>query len=499
MILRVNGLFGWVRANDRRSLLLFGGFVLALNFAAILALFLPLAAFDPGHAPFLNWTGYLTRYVPLVTVGGAVLLALQMAWHVRAVQKLVDFRFVDDTDESRLCRIVENLAIGMGLPAPYVGVIETAALNAFACGTRCTNAALVVTRGLIDGLDDDELGAVVAHELSHIADGDIRFMAAANACLRIIDGLIRRKPTNGRVAEFLMFPMLMLLMPPAVLFVLIVSGLAELAFRAPRLIRLMIVSAREFIADAAAVQATQNPAALVSALRRIDGRSALHALPAGHDAMMIDGPTTGALATHPTIERRIAAIVAVTGSMALIAPSRRDTRPGRPRTAGFGRAQGAQAAALPAADPCHRADAVDSRNRLGLTPTMGIGGLFAIALLIGVQGTNIARPAALFALLDPRPFGSAVAIIGRVAQCDLATVSGTVRHGAGPCAPGGIEAAGAKLGGPVGALFSAMLRPGEGEYRLPDGGFSNVPPPGARVSGTTAAACVGTARCPSRN
>jgi hypothetical protein len=71
---------------------------------------------------------------------------------------------------------------------------------------------------------------------------------------------------------------------------------------------------------------TQNPAALVSALERIEGRSAIPGLGAGQDAMMIDGAHQGPLATHPTIADRIAAIVAVTGSMALIAPARRDTR-----------------------------------------------------------------------------------------------------------------------------------------------------------------------------
>ena len=162
--------------------------------------------------------------------------------------------------------------------------------------------------------------------------------------------------------------------------------------------------------------------------------------------MIVDGPTTGALATHPKIERRIAAIVAVTGSMALIVPSRRETRPVRPPTTGFGRAQGSQTAASPATSLWRQADVVDSRNRLALTPTVGIGGLFAIALLIGVQGANIVQPAKLFALLDSRPFGSAIAIVERVAQCDVAAVSGTVRNTGGQYAPGGIEAAVAKLG-----------------------------------------------------
>ena len=114
--------------------------------------------------------------------------------------------------------------------------------------------------------------------------------------------------------------------------------LRRLAIDGSHLARLLIASAREFIADAEAVRLTQNPAALVSALRRIEGRSAIPGLAAGQDAMMIDGAHEGAFATHPTIAERVAAIISVTGSMALIAPARRDTRPPELRAGeGFGR------------------------------------------------------------------------------------------------------------------------------------------------------------------
>src|ERR1700681_4727731 len=120
--MRVNGLYGHVRSNDARSIALFAGFVAAFHLLAMLALVVPLAMVDPGHAPLYGWTGYLVRWVPIVTVIGAILFAVQMAWHVRTVRRRTDFRFVDDQDESRLCRIVEPLAIAAGLPGPYVGV-----------------------------------------------------------------------------------------------------------------------------------------------------------------------------------------------------------------------------------------------------------------------------------------------------------------------------------------------------------------------------------------
>jgi Zn-dependent protease with chaperone function len=176
--MQVNGLYGHVRSNDVRSLALFAGFVVAFHLLAALALFVPLAMHDPDHAPLYGWTGYLVRWVPIVTVIGALLFAVQMAWHVRTVRRRTDFRFVDDRDEPRLCRIVEPLTIAAGLPTPYVGVIDSPALNAFACGIRQKDAVLVFTRGLIDALDDDELAAVAAHEIVHVVNGDIRLIAA---------------------------------------------------------------------------------------------------------------------------------------------------------------------------------------------------------------------------------------------------------------------------------------------------------------------------------
>ncbi|MEE7461052.1 hypothetical protein MFUR16E_06705 [Methylobacterium fujisawaense] len=327
-MLRVNGLFGWIAVNDRRSLVLFAGFLAAFHVGAVLTLYLPLAALDPEHAPVFTLMGYAGRYLVPVTLSGIVLFLALLLWHVHAVRRIMAFTFVDEQDEPRLCRIVEPLAISMGLPTPYVGVIPSRALNAFACGIRRKDAVVVVTRGLIDGLDDDELAAVVAHELAHIRNGDIRLMAAANVCLRLLDLLItpRMKPTTP-LKEVVGLPILTLWMPPILVFVLIVSFVAQSALNAGRLVRLLISSSREFIADAVAAEVTQNPAALISALRKVHGHSAVAGLPPGQDAMMIDGAAEGGLATHPRMDERVNAIIAMTGSMALVAPARRDTRP----------------------------------------------------------------------------------------------------------------------------------------------------------------------------
>ena len=418
--MRVNGLYGHVRRNDARSLALFAGFVVAFQLLAALALLVPLAMFDPDHSLFYGGTGYFTLWMPIVSILGAALFALQMFWHVGVVRRRTDFRFVDESDEARLCRIVEPLTIAAGLPTPYVAVIASPALNAFACGIRRKDAVLVFTRGLIDGLDDEELAAVAAHEISHIVNGDIRLMAATNVCLDTLMLLTHRRKKRNPVGEVIALPMLAIVLPLLVVLVIVVSFLRQVAVDGGRLTRLLIASAREFIADAEAVRLTQNPAALVSALRRIEGRSALPNLAAGQEAMMIDGAKDGATATHPTIADRIEAIISVTGSMALNAPARRDTRPAALRaSSGFGR--------RPASDPAipvesqggamsalTRVSGGDDYNRLGLTRELTIGAALAAMLFIGIHR---AEPSEMVAALDPVPTGVFFDMASKALSC----------------------------------------------------------------------------------
>ena len=435
--MRVNGLYGHVRSNDARSLALFAGFVAAFHLLAMLALVVPLAMYDPDHAPLYGWTGYLVRWVPIVTVIGALLFAVQMAWHVRTVRRRTDFRFVDDQDEPRLCRIVEPLAIAAGLPTPYVGVIDSPALNAFACGIRQKDAVLVFTRGLIDGLDDDELAAVAAHEIIHIMNGDIRLIAATNVCLDTLK-LLQPRPSTQRLKRIhgglhasRSWPMLL---PVMVVLVLVMMFLRRLAVDGSHLARLLIASAREFIADAEAARLTQNPAALVSALRRIEGRSVIPGLAAGQDAMMIDGAHEGAFATHPTIAERVAAIISVTGSMALIAPAHRDTRPPElSAREGFGRRvspgleaalslrarQGASAALA-------RVSSGNEFNRLGLTPELTVGAVAAIGVFLWAHSADLRNPAALAKAFDPAPMRTLFAMGGEQARCQRQGIAGLI-------------------------------------------------------------------------
>jgi Zn-dependent protease with chaperone function len=330
------GLYGHVRSNQLRSLVLFAGFLFAFHLMAAAVLTFPLLIFDPAHTPVFGAGGYSRRYLlPLTAIGVAIFL-LRYWWHVSAVHRDTGFRYVDGSDEPRLVRLLEPLIISAGLKPPFVGVIESNAMNAFAVGVRDTHMVVVVTRGLLDGLDDEELEGVLAHELMHIRYRDTRLMAAANAFLKNLGALRGQllndeKLENGRsVIGFMLFPVVLPLM-------LTLWFLGNLAHRIGYVSRAAISSSREFIADAEAVRLTHNPAALASALRKVSGRDRIAGLAESHDAMLIAGAVEGPAATHPSIAQRIAALVQTTGPAMAYAPLRRDTRPpAQGQQGGFG-------------------------------------------------------------------------------------------------------------------------------------------------------------------
>src|SRR3954447_22514642 len=141
-MLRVNGFYGHVRRNDLRSLAMFAGFVIAFQIVAAVVLFLPLLVVDSLHSPLFP-LGYAGRYVPIVAVLSTAFFLLRFSQHVASVRANVDFTYVNRRSDPRLVNLVERLAISVGLPAPKVGVIESSARNAFACGLSATSAVVV--------------------------------------------------------------------------------------------------------------------------------------------------------------------------------------------------------------------------------------------------------------------------------------------------------------------------------------------------------------------
>jgi heat shock protein HtpX len=333
-MLRVNGLYGYIKHNAARSLALFGFFIPAYAIAMFGLVALVVYFLNMGPSLKEAAAPWALAMLCLIIVLSQFLMSLH--GHLKAIRNNYGLLSLQRSQARELHNLVETLAITTGLPTPKIAIIESPALNAFAYGATQRGATIVVTRGLLSSLTPKEIEAVLAHEIVHIRNGDVAFMAYANAWTTSL--LALHAGVKDSAAQN---PLLAILHKP-----FLAIGLA-----AARVTKLLISEKREFNADAGAIEITKNPAALISALKKIEGRSRLEGTDMVLDGMLIDGETEGAQATHPTIARRIQNLIAVAGPLiasgaSLVDALRGDAPGARP---GFGR-KGVVAALAPAED-----------------------------------------------------------------------------------------------------------------------------------------------------
>lgn len=222
-----------------------------------------------------------------------------------------------DPDERRVLNVVEEMAIASGVPVPPVFMMPNEKnINAFAAGYTPSDAVIGVTRGCVHGLTRDELQGVMAHEFSHILNGDmrlnIRMIGFLNGILLItIAGrlLLQVAPRTGRSKDGAGAMMMMFLIAIALVLIGSIGALSA------RIIQSAVSRQREFLADASAVQFTRNPEGIGNALRRIGGSAGGAKIkhPRVEEAShMFFGEALGGgamlgstLATHPPLEVRI--------------------------------------------------------------------------------------------------------------------------------------------------------------------------------------------------
>lgn len=212
-----------------------------------------------------------------------------------------------------LYQVVENLSITAGLPLPRIYIIEDTAMNAFATGRNPQHAVVCVTTGLLSRLNRTELEGVLAHELSHIGNYDIRFMTLVVVMVGIITLLAdwmlrfsmfggrRRSDDNNGNAIFLLIGLVLAIITPLI----------------ATLIKLAVSRKREFLADSSGALLTRYPEGLASALEKISqdhepleaANKATAHLYIANPLKNQEGRTTGWFAnlfnTHPPIEERI--------------------------------------------------------------------------------------------------------------------------------------------------------------------------------------------------
>lgn len=249
-----------------------------------------------------------------ITLFAAVFAIGYVFWSYYASDKLAlsvnGARQIEKSDNPRLWRTVENLSITTGLPMPKVYIIEDASANAFATGRDPNHASIAVTTGLLELMNDSELQGVVAHELAHIQDYDIRLSMITFglvAAVSLISDLVLRwifwgsmfgDDDNGGNNN----PALMIVGIIALILAPIIATIIQLA----------VSRKREYLADATAALTTRYPQGLASALQKIQASGL---------SMKKQSPSTAHLyfanplkkksfttlfSTHPPIEERIA-------------------------------------------------------------------------------------------------------------------------------------------------------------------------------------------------
>ena len=206
-------------------------------------------------------------------------------------------------DHRRLYNIVENLTITAGMPMPEIYIINDPAPNAFATGRDPNHAIVAATTGLIDIMDDKELTAVMAHELSHVRNYDIRVSAIAFSLVCIIGFLSDvgiRMVRYSRKNDEENSPVGLVMIILGSVFAPLVASVAQMA----------VSREREYLADVSAVELTRFPEGMISALKKLEEHSRpMYRQNAATEAMFINSPlkkqAVNLFSTHPPIEKRI--------------------------------------------------------------------------------------------------------------------------------------------------------------------------------------------------
>ena len=312
------GLYSHIQSNRRRSAALLVGLFLLVYLLVYAGALTAEALSVPADLNTLMQLALrdLIRAAPVATIGTVVWVVIAYFFHQNMIDAVTGGREVTRKEEPRLYNILENLCISRGITMPKLKIVDSDALNAFATGMSEKQYAVTVTSGLLERLNDAEVEAVLGHELTHIRNGDVRMMVIAVIIAGAISffaelffrlwfyGGFRGRSSDDRRGG------------AAGLAVLIAIGLIAVAYLLSFVIRLALSRQREFLADAGSVELTKNPDAMISALRKIEGRGELPGATSAVMEMCLDNPREGfgeLFDTHPTVDARVAALVKFAG------------------------------------------------------------------------------------------------------------------------------------------------------------------------------------------
>ncbi|NTU76610.1 MAG: M48 family metallopeptidase [Alphaproteobacteria bacterium] len=246
----------------------------------------------------------MKAFWPWVLGIAALWVAFGYFFNSAMIRAATGAKTVERRDAPELYNKLENLCIARGLKMPRLSIIEDRALNAFASGLDEGSFSVTVTRGLLENLDEAEVEAVLAHELTHILNRDVRLLIVTIVFTGMLSFLAQmlwrglsqvsssRSRERGKGSGGLL---------------LIAALLAAAGYVLALVLRFALSRKREYLADAGAVELTKNPEAMIGALEKIAGHAQVADVPAEVRQMFIENPPSffGLFDTHPRIADRI--------------------------------------------------------------------------------------------------------------------------------------------------------------------------------------------------
>ena len=328
------GLYTHIASNKFRSMLLLGGlFLLIYVLVYAGALIAEVVINSDGSVDYYLAAALrdLIKAFPYATIAAALWIVIAYFFHQSIIDAVTGGEDVTRLQQPRLYNLLENLCISRGIPMPKLKVMDSDARNAFAAGLNQRQYSITVTTGLLQALNDQEIEAVLGHELTHIRNGDVQLMVIAV----IIAGVV------GFFGELFFRSFTNLSWNSsggsswsssrssssssssdskggggAIVVVIIAVALILLAWLLSQVVKLALSRSRELLADAGSVELTKNPDAMISALRKIENRGELPGATSAVMEMCLDNPREGfadLFATHPSVDSRVAALVKFAG------------------------------------------------------------------------------------------------------------------------------------------------------------------------------------------
>ena len=330
------GLYTHIASNKFRSMLLLAG-LFALVYVLVYAGALVAEVVINGNetaAYYLNraFTDLL-KAAPFATVVAIAWIIIAYFFHQSMIDAVTGGHDVTRQEEPRLYNLLENLCISRGITMPKLKIMESPALNAFATGLNPRQYSVTVTTGLLKALNDQEIEAVLGHELTHIKNGDVQLMVVAviiaggvgflgelffrlftnlswssggswssgsSSSSRSSSSSSDSKSSGGG----------------AIVVIIIAVVLIVVAWLVSQVVKLALSRSREYLADAGSVELTKNPDAMISALRKIENRGELPGATSAVMELCLDNPREGfadLFATHPSVQSRVDALVKFAG------------------------------------------------------------------------------------------------------------------------------------------------------------------------------------------